>query len=239
MTPSALLLIATMALVTLYVIGVGGTTATAIRIREAWRHRKLDDGALLPRGSGEFVLSAPRLTGGLKRLRFTGWAAFGPALVLAIFADRAYPWVSPVVVLLMVAINAFYFTAMQNMGEELTLTPDGFRVGSGRGVHDVRWVHVTEFTGARIGPFSGMKMAEDDEWQDPKVRPNVIFYRLNRALTTTRKSLYQRLIGFSYYDGLIRNAFGLPTQQLLRAMRDWQRRALELEDVPLGPNKKG
>jgi hypothetical protein len=229
----AILLLVTIAALTVYVVGVGGSTATAIRIREAWRHRKVDEAALAPQGAAEVVLTAPSLPRGLARLQLVGWLAFVPALVLAVFADRAYPWVTPVVVFLMVALNAFYFTAMQNMGEQLTLTRDGFRIGAGRKARAVRWIHVTEFTGARIGAFSGMKMPEADEWQDPRVRPNVILFRLNRALTPTRRSLVHRLIGFTYYDGTIRNAFGVPTPQLLRVLRDWQRVALAAESLPL------
>jgi len=231
----AILLVVTIATLTAYVIGIGGTTATAIRIREAWRHRKIDEGELKPRAAGEVVLSAPSLPRGLARLRLVGWLFFVPALALAVFADRGYPWVSPVVVVLMVALNAFYFTAMQNMGEQLTLTRDGFRLGGGRRAKAVRWIHVTEFTGARIGAFSGMKMPEADEWQDPRVRPNVILYRLNRALTPTHRTLVHGLIGFTYYDGTIRNAFGVPTPLLLRTLRDWQQIALDAEALPLRP----
>jgi hypothetical protein len=231
----AVLLVITIATLTVYVVGVGGTTATAIRIREAWRHRKIDEAELAPQGAGEVVLSAPSLPRGLARLRLVGWVAFVPALVLAVFADRGYPWVSPVVVVLMVVLNAFYFTALQNMGEQLTLTRDGFRIGAGRKAKAVRWIHVTEFTGARVGAFSGMKMPEADEWQDPRVRPNVILFRLNRALTPTRRSLVHRLIGFTYYDGTIRNAFGVPTPQLLRVLRAWQQVALAAESLPLRP----
>jgi hypothetical protein len=231
----ALLLVVTVAMLTVYLVGVGGTTATVIRIREAWRHRKVDEADLTPRGAGEVVLSAPSLPRGLARLRLAGWLAFAPALVLAVFADRDYPWVTPVVVVLMVSLNAFYFTAMQSMGDQLTLTPDGFSLGAKGKVKAIRWIHVTEFTGARIGAFTGMKMPEADEWQDPRVRPNVILYRLNRALTPTRKSLFHRLIGFTYYDGTIRNAFGVPTHQLLRTLRDWQRLALDAEKLPLKP----
>jgi hypothetical protein len=231
----ASLLLGTIALLTVYVVGVGGATATAIRIREAWRQRKLEEGELAPRPDREVVLTAPSLPRALARLRTVGWVAFAPALVLSLFANRSYPWVAPVVVVLMVALNAFYFTAMQNMGEQLTFTSDGFRLGAGGKMRAVRWVHVTEFTGARVGAFSGMKMSESDEWQDPRVRPNVIFYRLNRALTHSRRTFVQRLIGFTYYDGVIRNAFGVPTEQLLRVMRDWQRQALAAEPLPLRP----
>jgi hypothetical protein len=234
-SPEAVLLLVTIATFTIYVVGVGGTTATAIRVREAWRHRPLDEAALMPRAEGELVLSAPSLPRGVAALRLAGWLAFVPAMALAVFADRTYSWVAPLVVLLMVALNAFYFTAVQNMGEQLTLTPEGFRLGAGGKVTAVRWVHVTQFTGARIGAFSGMKMPESDEWQDPRVRPNVILYRLNRALTPTRRSLWHRLIGFTYYDGLIRNAFGVPTASLLRAMRGWQQQALDAERLPLRP----
>ncbi len=233
MSPDAILLIVTVVFLTLYVIGVGGTTATAIRVRERFRQQKVADSELAPRAGGEVVLSAPALPAGVEWLRRAGWLAFIPALVLAVFVVRDYPWVTPVAVIVMVAINAFYFTAMQNMGEQLTFTPDGFRLGRGAKARLIRWIHVTELTGARVGNFSAVKMSEADEWQDPRTRPNVIFFRLNRALTPTARTLYQRLIGFTYYDGVVRNVFGVPTDRLLRAMRDWQRQALEAEKLPL------
>jgi hypothetical protein len=230
--PGPVLLMVTIGLFTVYVIGVGGTTATAIRVTESWRRRNGADTDLAP-GAGDVVLTAPTLPRAFSRLRTAGWLAFVPCLALAVFAVRDYPWVTPVVVLLMVALNAFYFTAMQNMGEQLTLTPDGFRIGSGRSARFVRWLYVTQLTGARVGAFTGMKMPEEDEWQDPRVRANVILYRLNRALTPSRRPLLHRLIGFTYYDGVIRNAFGVPTATLLRSMREWQKRALEAEKLPL------
>jgi len=234
-SPDAILLIVTIAFLTLYLVGVGGTTATAIRVRERFRQQKVAESDLTARPGGELILSAPALPGAVEWLRRIGWLAFIPALVLAVFVVRDYPWVTPVAVVSMVAINAFYFTAMQNMGEQLTFTPDGFRLGRGAKARLVRWIHVTELTGARVGTFSAMKMSESDEWQDPRTRPNVIFYRLNRALTPTARTPYQRLIGFTYYDGVVRNVFGLPTDRLLRAMRDWQRLALEAEKLPLRP----
>ena len=233
-TPVELLLL-TIAMLTVYVLGIGGTTAGAIRIRERWRRRTIDPASLEAHSGHEVVLSAPSLSPWLRRLRLLGWADFPLALALAVFADRPYPWVTPLAVLLMVGLNAFYFTAMQNMGEELTLGPDAFRLGPAGKTTSVRWAHVTEFTGARVGAFSATKMSESDEWQDPRTKPNVIFYRLNRALVTPRKTALQRLLGFTYYDGVIRNAFGIPTAQLVRILRDWQRHALESEDVPIRP----
>jgi len=233
--PSVELLLITIAMLTVYVLGVGGSTAGAIRIRERWRQRTIDAASLEPRPGHEVVLSAPSLSPWLRRLRLVGWAAFPLALALAVFADGPYPWVAPLGVLLMVALNAFYFTAMQNMGEELTLAQDGFRMGPPGKAARVRWVHVTEFTGARVGAFSATKMSEAGEWQDPRTKPNVIFYRLNRALVTPRKTALQRLLGFTYYDGIIRNAFGIPTEQLLRVLREWQRQAFESEELPIRP----
>jgi hypothetical protein len=235
--PSAQLLLLTIAMLTVYVLGIGGSTAGAIRIRERWRQRTIDPASLEPRPGCEVALSAPSLSPWLRRLRLVGWAAFPPALALAVFADRPYPWVTPLAVLLMVALNAFYFTAMQNMGEELTLAPGAFRMGPAGKTTSVRWVHVTEFTGARVGAFSATKMSEAGEWQDPRTKPNVIFYRLNRALVTPRKTALQRLLGFTYYDGVIRNAFGIPTEQLQRTLKDWQSKALESEEVPLRPRR--
>jgi hypothetical protein len=237
MDSSAELLLVTIAALIVYVLGVGGSTAGAIRIRERWRQRPVDPASLEPVQGREVTLSAPSLTTGLRRLRLAGWLAFPVALALAIFADRPYPWVAPLAVLLMVALNAFYFTAMQNMGEELTLTPDAFGIGPRGKTTKVRWAHVTEFTGARVGAFSATKMADAGDWQDPRAKPNVIFYRLNRALVTPRKTALQRLLGFTYYDGIIRNAFGIPTDQLLRTLKSWQHVALESEDLPIRPKR--
>ncbi len=227
MGDQAVLLI-TVALLTLYVVGVGGSTATALAIREAWRRRARSS----PRPdltSKEVVLDAPSLPPAVRALRVVGWVAFPFALALAVFADRHYMWVAPVTVIVMVALNAYYFTAMQGLGERLTLSADGFRLGG----RDVRWIHVTELTGAHMGAFRGMRMSEAGEWQDPKVVPNVIFYRLNRALVHPRKSMLQRFRGLSYYDGMIRNVFAITTEQLLRDMRDRQHLALEAEKPPI------
>jgi hypothetical protein len=88
---------------------------------------------------------------------------------------------------------------------------------------------VTDFMGAHVGPFRAMRMSEGAEWQDPNALPNVIFYRLNRALVRPKKSLVQRFTGLNYFDGIIRNTFGVSTQQLLQAMRTSHRLALEAE----------
>lgn len=239
MDQSVAMLLVTVAFLTLYVIGIGGTTATAIRIREAWRHREPDRISLEPRPGAELTLAAPTLPRAMRRLRMIGWVAFPFALFLGLFANRAYPALVPLTVIVMVALNAFYFTAMQSMGEPLTLTDDGFRIGSGDEQRSVRWIHVTDLIGARIGAFRGMRMSEKGEWQDPKLVPNVIFYRLNRALVHSRKTLLQRMGGLTYYDGSIRNAFGIPTEQLLNAMREWQRRAVDSEAPPLRRPRPG
>jgi hypothetical protein len=232
-------LLVTVAFITLYVVGIGGTTATAIRIREAWRRRKPDAIALEPGPAAEVVLDAPSLPRAVRTIRLVGWLAFPVALALAVFANPTFTWVVPVTVLLMVALNAFYFTAMQGLGERLTLTADGFRIGAQGLERSVRWIHITELTGARLGAFKGMRMSEAGEWQDPKLAPNVIFYRLNRALVHSRKTLMHRLSGFTYYDGVIRNAFGIPTEHLLHAMREWQHLAVEAEAPPLRRPRPG
>jgi hypothetical protein len=233
MDVQAVMLLVTVAFLTIYVVGVGGTTATAIRIREAWRHRKPASISFEPHAGAELTLPAPSLPSAVRGLRTAGWIAFPIALLLALFANRAYPMLVPLTVVVMVALNAFYFTAMQTMGEPLTLTKDGFRIGGRGNERSVRWIHVTEFSGARIGAFRGMRMSEKGEWQDPKLVPNAVLYRLNHALVHSRKTWQQRLSGFSYYDGVIHNAFGVPTDQLLNAMREWQRRAVEAESPPL------
>jgi hypothetical protein len=239
MNERAAILLVTVAFLTIYVIGVGGTTATAIRIREAWRRRKPDEISLEKRPGGDLALAAPSLTSAMRRLRTIGWIAFPVALLLALFANPTYPTVVPLTVVVMVALNAFYFTAIQGLGEPLVLTRDGFRIGAPGRERSVRWIHVTELTGARVGAFKGMRMSEKGEWQDPKLVPNVIFYRLNHALVHSRKTLLQRLSGFSYYDGVIRNAFGVRTEQLLDAMRDLQRRAVEADAPPFRRPRPG
>ena len=233
------MLLVTVVLLILYVVGIGGATATAIRINEAWRRRPAPVTTLGPRSEDEVVLEAPVLPALVRRLRLVGWVVFPIALVLAVFANRSFPWMAPLAVLVMVGLNAFYFTAMQGMGEPLTLTKDGFRLGVRGRERSVRWVHVTDLVGARLGAFSGTRMSESGEWQDPKLKPNVIFFRLNRALVHSPKTLLQRLRGFSYYDGAIRNAFGVPTEQLLRAMREWQRVAIDAESPPFRRPRPG
>jgi hypothetical protein len=221
-------LLITVALLTVYVVGVGGSTASAIAIREAWR-RRMRGRPPADLTAREVVLDAPHLPAFARVLRISGWAAFPFALALAVFTNHRYGWVAPVAVVVMVGLNAFHFTAMQGLGESLTLKPDDFRFGA----REVRWIHVTELAGAHVGAFRGMRMSEAGEWQDPKLVPNVIFYRLNRALVRPRRSLLERLRGPAYYDGMIRNVFGAPTEQLLRAMRDRQHVALEAEKPPL------
>ena len=222
------LLLVTVALLTVYTIGIGGTTAAAIGVRDALRRQKRTVPDLDPT-RGDVVLAAPALPRAVLILRLLGWVAFPLALVLALFANLSYPWLAPLTVILMVGLNAFYFTAMQSMGEHLTLTTDGFRLGRPKDARTVRWVHVTDFMGAHVGPFRAMRMSEGAEWQDPNALPNVIFYRLNRALVRPKKSLVQRFTGLNYFDGIIRNTFGVSTQQLLQAMRTSHRLALEAE----------
>ena len=239
MDERAVRLLVTVSFLTVYVVGVGGTTATAIRIREAWRRRKPDPISFEARPGVEVALSAPTLPTAVRRLRIAGWIAFPIALGLALFANPAYPMLVPLTVVVMVAINAFYFTAMQNMGEPLTLTQDGFRIGLRGHERAVRWIHVTELVGARSGAFKGMRMSESGEWQDPKLVPNVVYYRLNHALVHAPKTMRQRWSGLAYYDGVIHNAFGVPTEQLLNAMREWHRRAVEAEAPPLRRPRPG
>jgi hypothetical protein len=229
----------TVVLLVVYVIGIGGATATAIRVNEAWRRRPVQVTRLDPNGDGDVVLPAPSLPRASRRLRLVGWVVFPFALVLAIFANRSFPWIGLLAVVVMVGLNAFYFTAMQSLGEPLTLMKDGFRLGVRGRERSVRWIHVTDLVGARLGAFSGARMSEAGEWQDPKLRPNVIFFRLNRALVHAPKTFAQRIGGFSYYDGAIRNAFGVPTEQLLQAMREWQRIAIEAEAPPFRRPRPG
>jgi hypothetical protein len=227
MADQAVLLV-TVALLSLYVVGVGGSTASSIGLREAWR-RRVRGGSRPDMTASEVVLDAPTLPGPVRVIRAAGWVAFPFGLFLGIFANRHYSWVAPVTVGVMVALNAFYFTAMQGLGERLTMTADGFRFGT----RSVRWVHVTELVGAHVGAFKGVRMSESGEWQDPKLVPNVVLYRLNRALVRPQRSVLQRLGGLSYYDGMIRNVFGIPTDQLLITMRDRRNNALEAEGPPL------
>jgi hypothetical protein len=234
---SGALLVLTVGLLTVYTVGIGATTAAAIGVRDSWRRREHPTAHLDPR-RGEVVLAAPTLPRGLRWLRIAGWAAFPFALVLALFANHAYAWLAPVAVILMVGLNAFYFTAMQGMGEQLTLTTDGFRVGP-PDAKAVRWIHVSDFMGAHVGPFRAIRMSEGGEWQDPKTVPNVIFYRLNRALVRPHVSLMQRLRGLTYFDGVIRNRFGVTTQELMQAMRTCQRLALDEEGPPLRRPRPG
>jgi len=231
MTDQAALLV-TVALLSVYVVGVGGATASALRVRETWRRRERGDVDL---HGPEVSLRAPSLPRAVRVLRAAGWVAFPFALALGVLANRHYPWVGLVSVVVMVALNAFYFSALQGIGERLTLTADGFRLGK----RDVRWVHVTDLDGAHVGAFGGIRISERGAWQDPRANPNVVLYRLNRALVRPNRSLTERLRWLGYYDGMIRNAFGVPTDRLVKAMLERRRLALEAEGPLLGPVPPG
>jgi hypothetical protein len=224
-----LVLLATVAFLTLYVLGVGGTTAAAIGVRESWRRRsKAAHNPDLK--APEVVLNAPTLPRRLPLIRMAGWIAFPFALGLGVFANPHYPWVLPVTVIVTVALNAFYFSATRALGERLTLTADGFRIGE----RTVRWVHVTDLTGGYMNEIRVIPMPDRGDWRDPKAPvPNVVFYRLNRALVRTRPPGLLRWSGHAYYDGIIRNHFGVATDQLLKEMRERRQRALDAEGPPL------
>src|SRR2546422_11334764 len=105
-------------------MGIGGTTSTAIRVREVWRHRKPDPISLEPRPGEERQLVAPTLPTALRWFHRGGWVAFPIALGLALFAQPTYPMLVPLTVVAMVALNAFYVTAKQGIGEPRTPRPD-------------------------------------------------------------------------------------------------------------------
>jgi hypothetical protein len=215
-------LLITVALLSLYVVGIGGATASALGVREAWRRRGHPETDLR---APEVSLDAPSLPKIVRVIRVVGWVSFPLALVLGVFANRHFPWVGPVTVVVMVGLNAFYFSAVQGMGERLTLAADGFRLGK----RSVRWVHVTELTAAHVGSFGGMRISDPGGWQDPKASPNAVLYRLNRALVTPRKSILDRWSGLNYYDGMVRSSFGVSTEKLLQSMVERRRQAIETE----------
>lgn len=224
-----MVLLLTVALLTIYVIGVGGTTATAIGVRESWRRlRKTAQGPDLH--AAEVVLNAPSLSRNIRLVRLAGWIAFPFALGLGVFANPHFAWVLPATVIVTVALNAFYFSATRALGEHLTLTKDGFRIGE----RSVRWVHVTDLTGGYMNEIRVIPMPDRGDWRDPKDPvPNVVFYRLNRALVRTRPPGLLRWSAHTYYDGIIRNHFGVATDQLLHEMRDRRQKALDAEGPPL------
>jgi len=151
-------------------------------VREAWRRRERRDPDL---HATEVSLVAPSLPRAARLARAAGWVAFPFALVLGVFANRHFAWVGPTTVVVMVGLNAYYFSAIQGLGERLSFDAEGFRIGK----RSVKWVHVTELDGAHVGAFGGMRISEPGAWQDPKAKhANVVLYRLNRALVKPQKS---------------------------------------------------
>jgi hypothetical protein len=229
-------LLVTVAFLTLYVIGVGGATAGAIGARERWRRR--GRGAPAPNlQAAEVVLNAPSLSRGMRILRRLGWIAFPLALAFGVFGNPHYPWVLLATVVVTVALNAFYFSALRGLGERLTLTREGFRLGE----RSVRWVHVTDLVAGHMNEFRSLPMPDTDGWRDPnQPSPNVVFYRLNRALVRRKAPALLPWSGLTYYDGIIRNHFSVPTEQLLHEMRDRRQKALDAEGPPLArPRQAG
>src|SRR4029077_7724082 len=101
MDEHAAMLLVTVFFLTVYVIGIGGTTATAIRVREAWRRRKPNVPVLAPRSGHDLTLAAPSLPSALRWFRIVGWIAFPIALVLSLFANPTYPLLVPLTVVVM------------------------------------------------------------------------------------------------------------------------------------------
>src|ERR1700688_4102949 len=75
------LLLLTVALLTVYTVGIGGTTAAAIGAWDAWRRHERGAVNLDPQ-RGDVVLVAPALPRFVRVMRVAGWIAFAPALVL-------------------------------------------------------------------------------------------------------------------------------------------------------------
>src|SRR5260370_18896606 len=65
-------LLVTVALLVVYVIGIGGATATAIRVSEAWRRRPAQVAGFGPRADGEAVLQTPALPAAFRRVPAVG-----------------------------------------------------------------------------------------------------------------------------------------------------------------------
>src|SRR5260370_36177326 len=83
-------LLFTVALLPIYTVGIGGTTAVAIGVRDAWRRRAALRASDLDPTHVEVVLAAPTLPRPARWLRIGGWAAFPFALLLGLFANSAY-----------------------------------------------------------------------------------------------------------------------------------------------------
>ena len=77
-----IVLLVTVALLVVYVISIGGATATAIRIGEAWRRRQAASVGLGPRSEGEVTLPAKALPAVVQRIRLVGWVVFPVALLV-------------------------------------------------------------------------------------------------------------------------------------------------------------
>ena len=122
--------------------------------------------------------------------------------LLGILATGAYALVGLCFLLSFAAAVALALILVQadlnlRCGRRLELDPHGFTLGEKRNARRVRWLHVTEF---RADP--------------PSIR-----FRLNRALV--------RSSHVGYWDGTIRNSWGVETGSLLRLLEAYRKQALE------------
>jgi hypothetical protein len=164
--------------------------------------------------------SRPRAAGGwlngagfVALLIFTGVAAYEVQL------DRR--WLGAVALLVVIVLSATWSFVIYASAGPLELAAEGFRLGRGPFARTVKWIHVSDFRPARIR-FPLLQLAAPDS-----ERANAVMYRLNRALTAANRP-GERLLRLSlggYFDGFVHNAHGIPTEELIETLRDWQQRA--------------
>jgi hypothetical protein len=175
-----------------------GAILSAVELAVRFRSLRAMKRPSLPAApSGQLVLDGS--AGGF----WIGLAMFGSAFLLfaALGLALALPRSSwPLVIL---ATSATVLMLGLNIyldgrtAQRLELDDEGFQIGRRARARRVRWIHVTELR------------ADQD----------LIRYRANRALVRGSPR--------RYWDGAIRNRWGVDTRQLLRLMQRYRERALE------------
>lgn len=154
--------------------------------------------AALPHQPAEtLVLPGSRYPRWLRLLSFAGLFSLLGALSIAL--APAPPWRPAPFVVLAVAAAVFLLHVYVDTQSvsRLELDGEGFQLGEKKSARRVKWIHLTELRNDR----------------------DLIRFRVNRALV--------RGAHWRYWDGAIRNRWGVDTRQLLRLLERYREQAME------------
>jgi hypothetical protein len=174
-----------------------GSALSALALLARYRLLEVEKPTLPAEPAEKLVLQGSAYPRWLRLMSFAGLFCLLGSLSLALAPGQASR-AAPLLALAAVAlVFALHLFLDARTAPRLELDDTGFKLGQRRSSRKVQWIHLTELRGDR----------------------DVIRFRVNRALV--------RGSSWRYWDGAIRNRWGVDTRQLLRLLERYRERALE------------